>query len=76
MEKMLGGDMLNWIMDKDPSYLTERDSKFVIYQVIHSYFFKFRTANLTILSLNNNSNFVSSVFILNKFNHILLFARF
>jgi len=50
MEKMLGGDMLNWIMDKDPSYLTERDSKFVIYQVIHFYIFKSRTVNLTIFS--------------------------
>ncbi len=57
MEKMLGGDMLNWIMDKDPSYLTERDSKFVTYQVIHFHIFKSRTANLTILSLNINSNF-------------------
>jgi len=50
MEKMLGGDMLNWIMDKDPSYLTERDSKFVTYQVIHFYIFKSRTVNLTIFS--------------------------
>lgn len=33
MEKMLGGDLLNYILDKEPSRLTERDSKFIIFQV-------------------------------------------
>ena len=30
---MLGGDLLNYILDKEPSRLTERDSKFIIFQV-------------------------------------------
>jgi len=33
MEKMPGGDLLNYILEKEPSRLTERDSKFIIFQV-------------------------------------------
>ena len=33
MEKMLGGDLLNYILDKEPSRLTERDSKFIIFRI-------------------------------------------
>ena len=33
MEKMPGGDLLNYILEKDTGRLIERDSKFIIFQV-------------------------------------------